>query len=132
RFGLFEISAVIVNGKLRYSFTYNKTMKHQDKVIAWISECEKTIETAITSLSSMSPRWTLSDFPLVTITYDDLHDLEHEKLPTVGVHGLDAIEDIYPVSQMQQGLLISQSKSASYYAVSGIFEVKQKTGTPDA
>lgn len=132
RFGLFEISAVIVSGKLRYSFTYNRTMKHQEKISTWISECKQTINTAVAALSSMSPQYTLSDFPLASLSYQDLDRLEQDLLPVLGISGLQAVEDLYPVSQMQQGLLISQSKSESFYAVSGIFKVNTTKGKPEA
>lgn len=127
RFGLFEISAVIVQGKLRFSFTFNRYMNHQQKIRRWISQCHQTISDASRQLLKISPQPTLSDFPLLSLTYDTLQTMQTEKLPQIGVHSMDAVEDAYPCSPMQQGLLLSQTKDASYYAVRGTYEVKPRS-----
>lgn len=127
RFGLFEISAVIAQGKLRFSFTFNRYMKHQDTIRRWISHCQQILSDAAIRLTNMKPQATLSDFPLLSLTYDSLKTMETEKLPQIGVSSLSAIEDAYPCSPMQQGLLLSRSRDASYYAVHGTYEVKART-----
>jgi hypothetical protein len=37
RFGLFEISAFIVQGKLRFPFTFNRNIRHRDGIGRWTS-----------------------------------------------------------------------------------------------
>jgi amino acid adenylation domain-containing protein len=45
----------------------------------------------------------------------ELETLINETLPTAGLSDLDNIEDVYPTSAMQQGILISCSKSSKAY-----------------
>ncbi|KAL6714216.1 hypothetical protein ACLMJK_008711 [Lecanora helva] len=123
RFGLFEISAVIVQGKLRYSFTFNQNTKHLDKVRAWISGCQETLRSMPIEVSRLPYSPTLSDFPLLSIDYSGLEKLASERLPSLGVE-IGNAEDIYRCSQVQQGLLISTKRDAGFYAVEGTYEVK--------
>ncbi|OCL14025.1 nonribosomal peptide synthase [Glonium stellatum] len=124
RFGLFEISAVVVRGKIRFSFTFNRYMKRQQEIRRWIAQCRQTLSEVSRQLVNMNPQPTLSDFPLLSLTYDNLKSMQTEKLRRVGIYSMDAVEDIYPCSPIQQGLLLSRNKDASYYAVHGTYEVK--------
>ena len=130
RFGLFEVSAVIARGKLRYSFTFNKHMKHQDRISAWISCCQDVLQTIPNQLTQMERQPTLSDFPLLSLSYDGLEELIKEKLPQIGITDLTNVEDVYRCSQIQQGLLISKQRDAGFYAVEGTYEVRTHTDTP--
>lgn len=128
RFGLFEISAVIAQGKLRFSFTFNRDMSHQEKIMAWISACQETLTTAPPKLAKMVSQPTLSDYPLISITYDGLQRLVSERLPRIGISDVRYVEDIYRCSQIQQGLLISRQKDARFYAIHGIYKVTSRIG----
>ncbi|KAJ5243117.1 uncharacterized protein N7469_001444 [Penicillium citrinum] len=130
RFGLFEISAMVVGGKIRFTFSFNKFMQHQDRIHAWVSNCQKQLVSFSEQLSSMSPRFTLSSFPMLSLSYDSLDKMLTQKLPAIGVNSLDMIEDIYPCSRMQQGILLGQTRDPSYYAVHDTFEVRGTRSTP--
>ena len=123
-FGLFETSAVIVRGKLRFSFTFNKQMKHQDQIAQWITSCQDILQTKATELAQMAHVPTLTDFPLLSLSYDGLEKLTQERLPRVGLKDVSMIEDIYPCTQTQQGLLISTQRDSGHYAVHGTYRVK--------
>lgn len=123
RFGLFEISAVVVQGKLRYSFTFNEGIKDLDRVDAWISGCQDTLSSMPSSIASMAHCPTLSDYPLLPMDYEGLQRLTSERLPSLGID-IGNVEDIYMCSQIQQGLLISTKRDAGFYAVEGTYEVK--------
>ncbi len=127
RFGLFEISAVIVQGKLRYSFTFNQGIKHMDKVDSWISGCQDTLRSMPSAIVGMARCPTLSDYPLLPIDYDGLRKLTSERLPSLGID-IANVEDIYRCSQIQQGILISTKRDAGMYAVEGTYEVKVADG----
>jgi hypothetical protein len=78
--------------------------------------------------------YSLSDFPLLPLTYDGLDKLLHERLPQSGLGPVaSSIEDIYPCSPMQQDLLLSQSRApdAGMYEHYHIAEVRPRdlTGT---
>ncbi|KAF2757245.1 nonribosomal peptide synthase [Pseudovirgaria hyperparasitica] len=128
RFGLFEISAVVVAGKLRFSFTFNRSVQHQSLIRHWISRCRDVLIEIATRLSTMSPELTLADFPRLQMSYGHLRALARQTLPSLGIHDIREIEDIYPCSAIQEGLLLSQSKSPDFYAVQVIYEVSRKSG----
>ena len=128
RFGLFEISAVIAQGKLRFSFTFNRHMDHQKEILAWISACQEILTTAPPNLAGMAYQPTLSDFPLISLTYSGLQQLITDRLPQIGISDARYVEDVYRCSQIQQGLLISRQKDAGFYAIHGTYKVNPKDG----
>ena len=129
RFGLFEISAVIVQGRLRYTFTFNRNIKHREKIRDWVLACEETLNSMPPKLVKMAYQPTLSDFPLLSLDYDGLEQLITRKLPEMGVTNMSNVEDIYRCSQIQQGLLISKQRDEAYYAIHGTYEVKPRDGS---
>ena len=128
RFGMFEISAVIVQGRLRFSFTYNRHMKHQDNIKKWISECRETLHSIPPKLAKMTYQPTLSDYPLLSLTYANLEQLITDRLHRIGISDVTAIEDMYRCSQIQQGLLISRQRDVATYAIEEIYEAKSNDG----
>lgn len=125
---LFEVSAVILRGSLRFSFVFNQNMNHQPEIRQWIASCQRSLGVLIETLSSMAPEPTLSDFPLLSLTYDSLRQLTEDKLPKAGVGSMDLVEDIYPCSPLQAGLLISTTKNSAFYAAYTLHEVKTRSG----
>ncbi|KAL8839224.1 MAG: hypothetical protein Q9170_001830, partial [Blastenia crenularia] len=128
RFGLFEVSAVVAQGKLRFSFTFNRYMKHREKIERWIDTCQDTLEKMPKTLVQMSYQPTLSDYPLLSLTYKSLEQLIDQRLPTLGISDIGNVEDIYRCSQIQQGLLISTQKDAGFYAIEGLYKVTSNDG----
>lgn len=128
RFGLFEISAVIAQGQLRFSFTFNKDMKHQEKAMSWISACQETLLTMPSKLIQLDYQPTLIDYPLLSLTYEKLDQLMFDRFPRLGIADFRNVENIYRCSQIQQGLLISTQRDASFYAVQGVYKVNSISG----
>jgi amino acid adenylation domain-containing protein/non-ribosomal peptide synthase protein (TIGR01720 family) len=126
RFGLVEISAVVVQKKIRFSFSFNRYMNHQASIHKWISECHQTLVLLSKSLRSMTRQPTLSDFPLLPLTYEDLQSMVSERLVAMGIKSMVEIEDAYPCSPLQQGLLLSLTRDRSFYGVHVTYEVKRK------
>ncbi|KAL8873714.1 MAG: hypothetical protein Q9174_000861, partial [Haloplaca sp. 1 TL-2023] len=124
RFGLFEISAVVAQGKLRFAFTFNRHMKHQQAIKRWIESCQQFLTTRPQTLAQMAYQPTLSDYPLMNMSYESLEYLIKERLPSVGISDLGNVEDIYSCSQIQQGLLISTQRDAGFYAVAALYQVR--------
>ena len=124
----FEISAVILKGVLRFSFTFNRHMKHQSIIRQWIASCQETLRVAVESLVKADPEPTLSDFPLLALSYDRLDIMRAERLPQAGIQSIDLVEDVYPCSSMQQGLLVSTIKDSAFYAAYTVHKVKSKQG----
>ncbi|KAJ5429495.1 AMP-dependent synthetase/ligase [Penicillium cf. griseofulvum] len=124
RFGLFEISAMVVAGKVRFNFSFNKFMEHQNRIHRWVSECQELLVTLAEQLPTLAPRLTLSSYPLLSLSYPTLDKLLNEKLPAMGIESIDLVEDIYPCSRMQQGILLGRKRDSSYYAVHDTFEIR--------
>lgn len=126
RWGLFEISAFVFKGRLKVAFTYNRHMRHQNLVQKWISECQATIERTIEQLVTMEHQPTMSDFPLLSLTEDNfsalIRQLSHMNIKDQNV------EDIYPCSSMQEGLLLSQTRDSGFYAAATLHEVVSASG----
>ncbi|KAL8760972.1 MAG: hypothetical protein Q9184_002869 [Pyrenodesmia sp. 2 TL-2023] len=130
RFGLFEISAVVAQGQLRFSFTFNKHMKHRDRINQWIDTCQDTLTTMPKVLTELAFQPTLSDYPLLSLSYESLEKLIKDRLPSLGISDIGNVEDIYCCSQIQQGLLISTQRDEGFYAIEGLYKVNSRDNTP--
>jgi non-ribosomal peptide synthase protein (TIGR01720 family) len=87
RMALFEISVAVVRGQIQFSFLYNGRMKHQRDIRRWISECQETFEEIVQRMAGVTgmPFFTLSDFPLLPISYEGLEKIVSKSLPQVGI-----------------------------------------------
>lgn len=122
RFALIEVSAVVVSDKLQLSFAYNKHMKHQDCLAKWVKECRYLLQNVSGQLSQHSQEKTLSEFPLLPLAYFGLDNLG-QRLHDVGI-SLQDVEDLYPCSPMQRGLLLTWMRDPAKYAYKAIFQLE--------
>ena len=123
RFALFEISASVTHGNIKIDFSYNKNMKRQAKIRRWVNiECKRMLEDAAKRLVQLKSEQTLCSFPLLPLAYNGIAQLV-EKLPLLGVRSLEEIEDVYPTSPIQQGMLLAQLKNPDLYAYAAVFEI---------
>lgn len=122
RFSLIEISAAIVNGSMSMSISYNKSMKKQGSIQQWIGDCKDIISqvSRISFQKKITP--SLADFQLLPLTYNGIGQITRS-LHNAGIMSFDNIEDIYPCSSMQHGILLSQLKDPNTYAYRSVFEV---------
>ena len=123
RFSLLDVSTAVLHGNVKMSFSFNRHMNHLDKIRQLISKCQSSLQDAARSLLQLKPERTLSDFPLLPLSFGGIEKLV-QKLPVVGVDSLDAIEDAYPCSPMQQGILLAQTKNPELYACEFVFEIR--------
>ncbi|KAE8835987.1 hypothetical protein HRS9139_04085 [Pyrenophora teres f. teres] len=126
RWGLFEISAFVFKGHLKVAFTFNRYMHHQPLIQKWISECQITISKMIQELTILDPKPTVSDFPLLSLDEASFYSMLG-RFSAMGIRDVD-VEDVYPCSSMQEGLLLSQTKDAGFYAAATLHEIKAPTG----
>lgn len=121
--GLFEITCVVVHGRLQFEFIYGKELAHQTKIGEWIEECRHSLEDIATKLSSIPTSIpTLVDLPFLSLGYSDL-DYLINALPESGISWVD-VEDIYPCLPMQEGILLSQVREAKLYRTGSVLEFK--------
>ena len=124
RFALIEISAIAAGGQLKLSFGYNKHMKHQDSIKKWASECVALLQEAPRRLMDQMPQKTLSEFPLLRLAYYGMENLRNRLRDSALDVDLQDVEDIYPCSPMQRGLLLSQMRDPEKYAYKAVFHVE--------
>ncbi len=111
RFSLVEVTAMVSMGKLTLSFTYNKHMKHVDAIETWARNCQSLLEEIPQIMKQQAPERTLSAFPLLPLSYYGMQNLRRALRDTAAPIDLQTVEDIYPCSPMQRGLLLSQMRA---------------------
>lgn len=121
RFSLIDVSAVVADGKMKISFAYDQHMKHHDSLANWAKECQHLLKASTARLSQLTQEKTLSEFPLLPLTYYGMENLS-QLLHDVGINP-QHVEDIYPCSPMQRGLLLSWMRDPEKYAYRAIFQV---------
>jgi amino acid adenylation domain-containing protein len=121
RFSLFEVSCHIENGCAHVTVVSDSTVRYQDRIGDWVRQYKTTLLGMPSLLQGRSPEWTLSDLPLAFTSYQDLDYFCNHTLPGLHIQPED-VEDVYPCSPMQQGILISQSKDANAYRTCLMFE----------
>lgn len=124
RFALFEVSAIVIKERLNVAFTYNRNTQHESSVRRWILRCKQTLEKDLLNLKTATPEPTLSDYPLLPTNYHGLQMLTTNTFRKAGIRNKDQVEDIYPCSPMQEGLLLSQLRDPNAYMFHTMFEVK--------
>ncbi|KAJ4290805.1 hypothetical protein N0V90_010000 [Kalmusia sp. IMI 367209] len=123
RTALFDITAVVEEGKMQITVTYNKDMKYQDQICSWIAAYERVLCKTIQTLGNMELELTSSDFPLLELTSSDLKTLVDERLPHIGIRHVSEVEDVYPCSPMQTNLLLGGARRTGNYEVRLIWEI---------
>ena len=127
RLALFEISAIVVNNRLQFSFVYDSNLGRANQVREWIGACRNTLEKTTRALAQRPAEPTLSDYPLLPLTYDGLRTLTDIALPRVGINrasSLSQVEDVYPCTPVQEGMLISQLRNPRAYIFHAVYSVK--------
>ena len=113
---IFQISANVVDDSALISMTFSRQIHHQDRIRQWLRTSKDVLEQCVRDLVQMQADVTLSDFPLLSITYAGLEDLKH-RLLQMGILSLDELEDAYHCSPMQQGILLSQIRNPELYMI---------------
>ncbi|CAG9990176.1 unnamed protein product [Clonostachys byssicola] len=127
RFALFDFNVAIEHGSASISVLYDKNMKHHERIEAWISQYEKTLLEITQTLPGRPMEWTLSDFPLAFTSIDDLRVFQENVVPGLGLTP-DDVEDCFPCSDLQQGIVMSQFKDPNSYRTSFVFEAVSEEG----
>lgn len=115
RFALVDVSADVDQGRLSITFRFKQQMKHQARLQKWLRIFEQTLKDLVHSLTKKAMEFTLSDFPLLSISYQGLEVLFENRLSALGVD-VQSVQDIYPCTAVQEGILLSTRKGAASYA----------------
>lgn len=123
RLALFDISVAIVGATAEFSLTYNRHIPVRSRMRDWMDALELALHDAVLSLESRAPEPTLTDFPLMSMTYAEL-DKMRVSLAGAGISSFDKVEEVYPCSPMQEGILISQQRLPGSYEIHNVAEIR--------
>ncbi|KAI9903483.1 hypothetical protein N3K66_000012 [Trichothecium roseum] len=115
RLALFDVFAQTERKELKVTFVYPAEVKHQDLIASWITGYRDALKQISVLLGERLPEWTLADFPMAFQSYSDIAEFKNQMLPRLGLSGADEIEEIYPCSPMQEGILLAQAKDTKNY-----------------
>ncbi|KAI9369299.1 hypothetical protein BJX61DRAFT_545716 [Aspergillus egyptiacus] len=124
-----DVTALVVDGCLKFQFLYHGNMMRRNGVERWTEECKQSLELAGQELLRLKPSYTICDFPLLSLTDETLRLLNDEVLPAQGI-SYGEVEDIYPCSPMQQGILLSQAKNAGWYNTQVVWQLRSLSLAP--
>ncbi|KAL9111174.1 MAG: hypothetical protein Q9227_004437 [Pyrenula ochraceoflavens] len=123
RFAMINLEAGVFHGVMNLSFHMHNKMAHLDRARTWITLFHDLLNLTLPQLATETPIYTLSDFPRLSLINESLQDLVLHKLPDSGLDaGYGAIEDIYPCTAIQQGILLSQQTDSEAYQLRHIWE----------
>ncbi|KJZ73252.1 hypothetical protein HIM_07449 [Hirsutella minnesotensis 3608] len=123
-----EANMTVQDGKLVITFAYPKHVKHESRLLQWFQSFTGTLEMAARTVAQMPASLTLSDLPLLPLSYRALDRLFKQTLPLLGIKA-EKIIDIYPTSPIQEGILLSSSTGISSYATFWIWSCKSNDST---
>jgi len=107
---LLEVNAILTGGQLRVSWTYASQAFESGTITALAEAFNQSLTRLVAHcLSPEAGGYTPSDFPLAKLSQADLDPL---------LEGHCAIEDLYPLSPMQEGMLyhtIAAPNSGDYF-----------------
>lgn len=127
RFFMIEIGAVVSDNVLVVSFNFHKGMKHQDRIEKWTQVFIDDLESATHHLAQAPVAFTLSDLPLLQLSYRGLDVLLEEQLPKMGIKP-SSVTNMYPCSPLQEGMLLSSVKGSASYITYTIWRCVPKAG----
>ncbi|RHZ69161.1 hypothetical protein CDV55_104842 [Aspergillus turcosus] len=111
---LIDMNLVVQEGKLQIWTRSHRHMRDHDAVLRWVDLYAKSLNSVAHELANLPPRFTLADFHLLDVSYAGLETLIKEQLESEGIQNSD-IQDIYPCTPMQEGILISSNNGAASY-----------------
>jgi len=130
RLAMFDVSVQISNGEAVFSILYNRHALHGDKIRKWVHEYQQSLWAAARQLPRLGTRPTLSDFPLLPLSYEDLERIHSTILPSLSRSSFDEIDDMYSLAPTQKGIVISQARSGGAYRETFLYAVSSRGPQP--
>ncbi|GFF35522.1 nonribosomal peptide synthetase 8 [Aspergillus udagawae] len=122
RYALFEINVYVVNGSAHITVAFNQKMNHRERIQTWLNLYTEHLSEISQQLAHTAFTLTRSHYPLLPISYTRLDKLQKYELPRLG-YTIEAIEDIYPCSPLQEGILLSQTRLEGAYLYHAIMRL---------
>lgn len=105
RLGLFEIEAMVFDGELRVSMSYNEHIQDGGRVL---ENLKRSLSEIAVDLWQLEAGLTASDFPLLQASNSQMLELTGDLLPNAGVVDLANVDDIYPCQPLVDLFALSQ------------------------
>lgn len=129
RFALVDVLAEVQDSELSFNFIYNRNMRHhQTSISHWIENTKHCLEIASSILTQQETIFTASDFPLLAYSYPELDGFNKNIVATLKASSLE-VEDAYPCSPIQEGMILSQAKVAGQYVNRWFWSIKAGKGS---
>ncbi|KAI0100223.1 acetyl-CoA synthetase-like protein [Nemania sp. FL0031] len=109
-----DINIVIQEGSLHVWTRSHKYMRRHDGIVRWANLYPEILGRVARELVSSTPCYTLADFPLLDISYNGLETLIMKQIKDIGIQK-SSVQEIYPCTPIQEGILISSSLSRATY-----------------
>lgn len=122
RLALLEVNSLVFDGSLQVKFGVNRNMKKQDALQRWVRECERSLKEVASQAYLIEASHSLSGHPLVNLATKSLAGVAQD------MHM--SIEDVYPCTPLQRGILLSQLRNPRLYNTLWTVEVRQAHGHP--
>ncbi|EPS29593.1 hypothetical protein PDE_04543 [Penicillium oxalicum 114-2] len=128
---LVDMNLVVQEGKLQIWTRSHQRMPHHEAVNRWVSLYATTLRSMAHQLACQPATFTLSDFPLLDVSYSSLRTLLTEQLASKGIEE-NTVMDIYPCAPVQEGILMSRSSGSASYHSTSIWQASSTGSTVSA
>jgi amino acid adenylation domain-containing protein/non-ribosomal peptide synthase protein (TIGR01720 family) len=128
RLAFVEVNGSIIEGALRLSISIHQRAHHHQTLVDWSHRLPDEFRSATLSLDSMSPTPTLSDFPLLGLSYDKLDSIMAHLLRK-GIRSEDVL-DLMPCTTLQEGILLGIARGSASYHIVQVWECSTVRGEP--
>jgi amino acid adenylation domain-containing protein len=126
RMALVEINGNVVEGMLHMTLSLHRGMKHIQILRKWARSLDLVFGAAAEALQHAPITPTLSDFPLLSTTYNELNSLV-TRVVEMGIPAEDIV-DLLPCTPLQEGILLGIAKGSATYHITQIWDCM----TPDS
>lgn len=128
RLAIVEVNGSITEGALRLSISIHQRAHHHQALVKWSHGLSDEFQSATLTLNSMPPTPTLSDFPLLNLSYDKLDSIMAQ-LSRKGVRSEDVL-DLMPCTTLQEGILLGIARGSASYHIVQVWECSTVRGEP--
>ncbi|KAF2031182.1 acetyl-CoA synthetase-like protein [Setomelanomma holmii] len=127
RIALFEITSIVKDGQFVFNFQFPRVLRRGEQVLRWFQTCRDTLLRIARELPSRPRQLHVTEFALLDIPYSLSDTYMSSVSDQLNLEELAMIEDIYPCSAIQSGMLVSQSQQSHLYQLFITWEI---TATP--
>lgn len=126
RMALVEINASVVEGALHVIISIHRRMKYRQRLVQWASDLGDSFRHATQTLVDITTSPTLSDFPLLPLSYKEL-DAMMTELESIGIR-LEDIVDLLPCTPLQEGILLGIARGTASYRIVQVWDCNTMKG----